>query len=114
MSTFMHEGGMGMWAMLLVALVAAGAAIYRRRRDGGRHSLHGALAVLGLGLLGFSTGLYNTVAAAAREAATQTTEILMIGIRESANNTVFGAALALSLLLVTAVLNGRAHTDAPA
>ena len=109
MSTFMHEGGMGMWAVLLVALVSCGVAIYRRKLGGSRHALHGALACLGLGVLGFSTGLYNTVAAAGRVAATQSTEILIIGIRESANNTVFGAGLALCLLLLTAVLNGAAH-----
>lgn len=114
MSTFMHEGGVAMWVMLVVALIAGGLAIYRRKSSGSRTSLQGALAVLGFGVMGFSTGLYATVAAAGRVAATQSTEILMIGIRESANNTVFGAALALCLLLMTAVLNSMARRSAGA
>lgn len=107
MSTFMYEGGAGMWAMLVVALVSCGVSIHRRNHGGGRFGLYGALALTAMGVLGFSTGLYNTVAAAGRVAASQSTEILMIGIRESANNTVLGSGLALGLLILAAVLSGR-------
>ena len=104
MLNFMHEGGFGMWAILIAAVASLATAVVRRRK-GGRAGLHGALACLALGALSFSTGLYNTVAAAT--AAANTSEILCIGIRESANNTLFGAALALLLLLASAALKPR-------
>ncbi len=102
MFQFMHEGGWGMWLTLAFFVAGAGAAAVRRARDGQRWAYAGAIAVLSSGLLGLSTGLYMTVAAAGSDA-----EMLGVGIRESANNTVFAAVLALVLAFVGVALERR-------
>jgi len=104
MIEFMHEGGFGMWLTLAFFVVGTGAAVMRRARDGERWAYGGAIAVIASGLLGLSTGLYLTVAAAAGDA-----EVLGTGIRESANNTVFAAVLALVLAFIGLALDRKAQ-----
>lgn len=98
MIDFMREGGFGMWLTLIFFGAGMVAAIVRRKTDGTSWANAAAIATLSSGLLGMSTGLYLTVAAAA--AAGQSAEVLGIGIRESVNNTVFAAILALVLAAV--------------
>ena len=109
MIEFMHEGGWAMWLTLAFFLMGSGAAVIRRARDGERWAYAGAIAVIASGLLGLSTGLYMTVAAAGANA-----EILGVGIRESANNTVFAAVLALVLAFVGVALDRKARSPIPA
>ena len=109
MIEFMQEGGFGMWLTLVFFLVGAGAAMIRRREDGERWAYGGAISVLASGLIGFSTGLYLTVATAAGDPV-----ILGVGIRESANNTVFAAVLALVLAFAGVALSRRGGVPAVA
>lgn len=102
MIEFFREGGFGMWLTLIFFTAALAVAIVRRRTDGVSWALGGAVATLGSSLIGVSTGLYMTVAAAAE--AGHSAEILGIGIRESVNNTVFGGILALVLATVAVSL----------
>ena len=102
MIDFMHEGGWGMWATLLVFLAGVGLAVIRRNEDGAQWAIGGGIAVLASGLMGMSTGLYMTVANAAGNP-----ETLGIGIRESVNNTVFAAFLALLLAALGVALSRR-------
>jgi len=95
MMDFMREGGFGMWVTVLFFAVGVGQALARRRTDGAAWAQGAALAVIASGLLGMSTGLYNTVAHAAADP-----EVLGIGIRESVNNTVLAAALSFVLAVL--------------
>jgi hypothetical protein len=107
---FMREGGLFMWVMLAVALGACAGAIARRASNGDRIAAAGAFACLSLGLVGLSMGLAMTTAAAQRFAAAERADILAIGIRESINNSVFGALLALALGAAALTLGrGRAR-----
>jgi hypothetical protein len=108
MMTFMHEGGLAMWATLIFFLASAATAIVRRAHGGDKVALAGAIVTLASGMLGMSTGLYNTVVHAAAAAADQRADILGIGIHESVNNTVFAAALGFILAVIGLVLSQRA------
>lgn len=113
--TFMHEGGFAMWATLIFFLASAATAVARRAHGGEKVAFGGALITLASGLLGMSTGLYNTVAYAAGVGAGERAEILGIGIRESVHNTTFAAVLGFVLAVMGLVLAQRASaTPAPA
>ncbi|HJL16153.1 MAG TPA: hypothetical protein RMH99_10875 [Sandaracinaceae bacterium LLY-WYZ-13_1] len=98
----MHEGGFAMWLTLAIFAASVAGALWRRRRGGDRIAFGGAIATLASGLLGMSTGLWLTATHAAGEA-----EILGVGIRESANNTVFAGALGLALAVLGLALTVR-------
>lgn len=110
--TFMHEGGLAMWVTLILFLLAGGAALARRGKDGWRIALAGSVLVTASGLLGFSTGLYATVAYSAGMAADQHAEIMGVGLRESVNNTIFGALLAAGLTILAVSLAPRGRVAA--
>lgn len=94
---FMHEGGLAMWATLILFLVGAAMAVVRRRDDGWRVALAGAVICIASGLAGFATGLYSTVAYLGQVAIEQRAEILGAGLRESAHNVLFAGILAFGL-----------------
>lgn len=110
---FMHEGGVAMWATLILFLIAGGVAVARRSKDGWQIALAGAVLVTASGLLGFSTGLYATMAHSAGMAAERHVEIMGIGLRESVNNTIFGALLAAGLTILAVTLARGTRTPAP-
>lgn len=99
---FMHEGGLAMYPVLAVAVAAGAGAVARRRGDGWRLALFGAVACLALGMAGVSGGVYNTVAAAGRAAefGTDAVTLLSIGLRESVNNTLFAGLCAFALAAI--------------
>ncbi len=97
---FMHEGGLAMWATLILFLIGAAMAVVRRKEDGWRVALGGAVFCIASGLAGFATGLYNTVAYLGQVAIEQRVEILGTGMRESAHNVLFAAILAFALAVL--------------
>lgn len=97
MIEFMYEGGWAMWGTLALFLGSAAVAVMRRGEGGQNIALAGAVLTLSSGVLGFSTGLYATVKYLDQVADPDKAEILAIGIRESANNTLLAGALATLL-----------------
>ena len=108
---FMHEGGLAMWATLILFLIGAAMAVVRRRDDGWRVALCGAVICIGSGLAGFATGLYNTIAYLGEVAIEQRVEILGTGMRESVHNVLWAGILAFALG-VLALSIGRAAKSA--
>jgi uncharacterized membrane protein len=105
--TFMHEGGMAMWATLIVFVGAAAASVLRRRNDGWALATLGAIACLASGLSGFATGMYNVVAYAERTELAQRADILGIGLREAVHNVLWAGSLALVLAVIALMLRAR-------
>lgn len=104
---FMHEGGLAMWATLILFLIGAAMAVVRRKDDGWRVALAASVICIASGLAGFATGLYNTIAYLGQVAIEQRVEILGAGMRESAHNVLFAGILAFALG-VLALSIGRA------
>lgn len=104
---FMHEGGLAMWATLVVFGAAIAVSILRRKEDGSRIALAGAVAVIASGLAGFSTGLYATVSHLGTVEAAERAESMSIGLRESVNNTLFAAVLAFALAVLAVAIAPR-------
>lgn len=111
---FMQEGGWGMWATLVIAVGGAALAIARRRRGGERIAFGTAVGVVASGLLGLSTGLHATAAFVGTLPVEQQAEVLAMGMRESANNTIFAGGLAIALCLLGLALRGRPSFSATA
>lgn len=107
MLQFMREGGWGMWAVLLVSVGWAVAAVSRRNGDGARIAALGAIASVALGLLGFATGLYNVLRAVGAAPAAEKTEWLVVGLGEAIHNVTLSGFAAL-LLVGVATAVGRA------
>ena len=98
---FMHEGGFAMWPSLITAVAVC---VWAWRAPPAKRAgllLGGAVLVLGLGVLGLSTGIHATVYGLQRAGDTIPMEdqvkILAQGMRESANNGVLCGALVAML-----------------
>jgi len=107
---FMHEGGLAMWATLILFLIGAAMAVVRRREDGWRVALCGAVICIGSGLAGFATGLYNTIAYLGEVAIEQRVEILGTGLRESVHNVLWAGILAFALGVLALSIGRAAKT----
>ncbi len=112
MIEFMHEGGFAMVGTLVLFVITAVLAVVRRSRGGERIAVVGAVLTLASGLCGMSTGLYNTVAYASAQAASEQAEILGVGIRESVHNTLFAGLLATGLGVIALTLGLRSAPKA--
>jgi hypothetical protein len=105
--TFMHEGGLAMWATLILFVAATAASLIRRKQDGNRIAISGAVAVIASGLAGFSTGLYTTLSHLGSLDAADRAEAMSFGLGESVNNTLFAAVLAFGLAVLAIALAPR-------
>lgn len=116
MLEFMREGGWGMWAVLLVAVGSAVAAVSRRNEGGARTAAAGAIAAVAFGLLGFATGLYNVLRAVGAAPAAEKTEWLVVGLGEAIHNVALSGIAALLLVGVAAAVAraGERPASAPA
>jgi len=96
---FMHEGGWGMWAMLVVAIGVVGYGITREKHRRPAIFAAGALVVLALGILGMTTGMEAVAAGIARQGADwpRAGHAVGLGLGELANDGTFGVALAAFL-----------------
>lgn len=104
---FMVEGGLAMWATLILFLAAAAMAVLRRKQQGAwRAAAVGAILCVASGLAGFATGLYATVAYIGGVALAERADVLAAGIRESAHNLLWAAILAFGLVVLSLSLNG--------
>jgi hypothetical protein len=105
--TFMHEGGVAMWLTLVIFAAATAGSLLRRKQDGSRIALSGAVLVIASGLVGFATGLYAVVSHIGGLEVAERVDAMGMGLSESVHNVLFAAVLSVLLAIVAIVIAPR-------
>lgn len=94
---WMREGGFGMWAILLTAVITAALAGSRRGRARATTLLTGAVIVIAEGMLGMATGLAAVSAYVEKNPGENVGQVIGVGLGELSHNGTFAFALAALL-----------------
>ena len=105
--SFMSEGGVFMWVMVVVTLASVVLSAVLGKKSDKRFCLLGALACVAFGMLGCGLGLGLTASAAQAAEASAQLAYLAEGTDESANNLVLGGALGVLLVIASLALDHR-------
>ena len=98
---YMRNGGMGMWLMLITALIVAGLAATRPREARSGVLAKGCVVILMQGMLGMATGMMAV--SAKYDRFPDKTAAIAEGLGELANNGTFSAIL-FTLLGIAALV----------
>jgi hypothetical protein len=112
MLSFMRDGGVNMWALLVAAIATVVVAASRPKKDRSTVLLAGTILALVLGLFGMAAGMKAVAANYTRFP--EPLAAIAEGLQELANNGVFGGAIALALGVAALVTRPRPMEPAPA
>ena len=113
MMSFMQEGGVNMWLLLVTAIAAAGIGFTRSADRRGAFFRASATLLLIEGVFGMGLGMRAVAGFAGSPKFAEMTDqaaLVATGLGELANNGLFGAALAL-LLAIAATVSDRLPTS---
>jgi hypothetical protein len=111
MMTYMLEGGMNMWVLLVVALATVAVAASRPRKDRPGVLFAGVVALLISGMFGLATGLAAVSAHYGQFPDAERVKAIGTGLGELSNNGSFAAILATALGVAGLVMNRRAAKE---